>query len=616
MRFFGILFSWLLFFPVFSQSQSVLIQNPYSRDHQVLNGNWHYVVDPYDTGYRNHRNWQPFDQKESTKASAKPYYTNKKPENPSDRVEYDFDRSPTMKVPGDWNHQRDELKYYEGAIWLKTEFKTDIENERRYFLHFGAANYRADVYLNGEKIGFHEGGFSPFAFEVTDKLKEKNFLVVRVENSREKDRVPNLTTDWWNYGGITRDVMLLKLPDTFIEDYHIYLDKDNPSKIRGSVKINSKSGTGSSASVSIPELKLTANITLEDGVGEFTLPAKKVKRWFPERPKLYEVKFSIQSNEVTDRVGFRTIEAKGEDILLNGQSIFLRGISLHEENPMKPGRVSTRAETEMLFNWAQELNCNFIRLAHYPHSEYASRLADEMGFLLWEEVPVYWGIDYENPSTLENAKTQLRELVMRDRNRASVIVWSLANETPVIPSRTDFLKEMKATAVELDNQRLISAALERDETPGLKEMHIPDPFADEVDLLSCNEYVGWYGTTPEYCAEVTWKLEEHDKPFFVSEFGGGALYNYRGDSLQRWTEDYQMYLYREQLKMLRKIPSLRGMTPWILVDFRSPRRNLPGIQDGWNRKGLISDGGQKKQAFYILRDFYEEMEKKYPMKIK
>jgi beta-glucuronidase len=175
---------------------------------------------------------------------------------------------------------------------------------------------------------------------------------------------------------------------------------------------------------------------------------------------------------------------------------------------------------------------------------------------------------------------------------------------------------MKQTAMELDDQRLISAALERDETPGLKEMHIPDPFADEVDLLSCNEYVGWYGTTPEYCAEVTWNLEEHEKPFFVSEFGGGALYNLRGDSLQRWTEDYQIYLYREQLKMLRKIPSLRGMTPWILVDFRSPRRNLPGIQDGWNRKGLISDGGQKKQAFYILKDFYEEMEKEYPMKIK
>lgn len=615
MRFIGYLFSLLFFLPVFSQTESILIQNPHGRAHQVLNGNWHYVIDPYDTGYRNHRNWQPFDHKESTKASAKPYFTNKKPENPSDRVEYDFDKSPTMRVPGDWNHQVDELKYYEGAVWFKTDFNVSLESSERYFLHFGAVNYRADVYLNGEKIGYHEGGFSPFAFEVTEKIQKENFLVVRVENARKKDRVPNLTTDWWNYGGITRDVLLLKLPDSFIEDYHIYLDREEPNLIRGTVKVNAVGEAPPTAEIRIPEAKLNTEINLENGVGAFKLSAKKIKKWYPERPKLYDVEVIIPTDEITDQIGFRTIEARGEDILLNGQSIFLRGISLHEENPMKPGRVSTQGETEMLFDWAEELNCNFIRLAHYPHSEYAARLADEMGFLLWEEVPVYWGIDYENPSTLENAKTQLSELVTRDRNRASVIVWSLANETPVIPSRTDFLKEMKATALDLDDQRLISAALERDETPGLKEMHIPDPFADEVDLLSCNEYVGWYGTTPEYCSQVTWNLEEHDKPFFVSEFGGGALYNYRGDSLERWTEDYQMYLYREQLKMLRKISSLRGMTPWILVDFRSPRRNLPEIQDGWNRKGLISDGGQKKQAFYILKEFYEEMEEKYPLNL-
>lgn len=594
-----------------TSAQDFHLQNPYGRAHTLLNGNWHYVIDPYDTGYRNHRNWKPFDEVETNKASAKPYYTNTIAEAPGDRVEYHFDSSPTMHVPGDWNHQSPALEYYEGAIWLKTDFQAPAEMSDRQFLYFGAANYRADVYLNGEKIGFHEGGFSPFCFEVTGKVLKNNFLIVRVDNQRENGRVPNLTTDWWNYGGLTRDVMLVTTPGVFIKDYYLYLHADN--NIIGMVETSG--GTGM-IEVEIAEAGLRKTIDPSGGKAEFTLPAKNIKRWFPERPKRYTVKISVGDDVITDEIGFRTIEARGEDILLNGQSIFLRGISLHEENPLKAGRVSNSAETKMLFDWAAELNCNFIRLAHYPHSEYAARLADEMGFLLWEEIPVYWGIDYENEATLANAQAQIRELVLRDRNRASVIVWSLANETPVMESRTAFLKSLKNEVLKLDNTRMISAALERDERPELKVMHIPDPFSDEVDLLSCNEYIGWYGSTPEYCREVSWDLTKHNKPFFVSEFGGGALYGHRGDSLERWTEDYQAYLYREQLKMLQQIPSLRGMTPWILVDFRSPRRNLPIIQDGWNRKGLLSNTGFKKQAFDILKAYYDEIEKKYPLKIK
>ncbi|MEM7110730.1 MAG: glycoside hydrolase family 2 TIM barrel-domain containing protein, partial [Bacteroidota bacterium] len=272
-------------------------------------------------------------------------------------------------------------------------------------------------------------------------------------------------------------------------------------------------------------------------------------------------------------------------------------------------------DARMQFGWAKELNCNFVRLAHYPHNENMPRIADEIGLLLWEEIPVYWGIDYENPVAYHQAVNQLKSLVHRDKNRASVIVWSMANETPETEARLEFLKKLRNTALEIDPNRMISAALERDETPGKKEMVIPDPFAEFTDLVSCNEYVGWYGTTPEECAKVTWNIN-FNKPFFISEFGGGALYNYHGDKMDRWTEEYQEYLYIEQLKMLKKIPSLRGMTPWILADFRSPRRNLPEIQDGWNRKGLISDRGFKKKAFYVLKAYYDEIEQSYQYDIK
>lgn len=598
-----------------SWAQEPLLQNAYNRPATLLNGNWKYVVDLYDTGYRNHRNWMPFDEVESTKESARPYYTNKVMENRWDRVEYNFNTSEEIKVPGDWNSQMEKLLYYEGAVWYRTTFDYELANGNELFLYFGAANYQTDVYLNGEKVGQHLGGFDPFNFDITKKLKAKgNSLVVRVDNRREKHRVPNYTTDWWNYGGITRDVKLIEVPETHIQDYMLQLDPKNPSKIKGYVQV--ANGANQRVNLAITEANIAKEVQLDaDGRAIITMDAKNLKKWYPKRPKLYEVVLRVKNDILVDQIGFRTIETKGADILINGQSIFLRGISLHEENPLREGRARSIEDARLLFGWAQELNCNFVRLAHYPHNENMPRLADELGLLLWEEIPVYWGIEYENPIAFNQAKSQLETLIHRDKNRASVIIWSVANETPEVPSRLKFLRDLKEIALSIDDTRFISAALERDEKSTADTIKIPDPFAEDVDIISCNEYIGWYSGLPERCSEVTWELPL-DKPFFVSEFGGGALYNYHGDKLTLWTEDYQKYLYEEQLKMLNKIGTLRGMTPWILVDFRSPRRNLPLIQDGWNRKGLISDGGFKKQAFYVLRDYYNKMEQQYDYTLK
>ncbi|PRX56294.1 glycoside hydrolase family 2 protein [Flagellimonas meridianipacifica] len=596
-------------------SQEPLLQNAYNRPSTLLNGNWKYVIDPYDTGYRNHRNWLPFDRAESTKASAKPYYTDKVIENRWDRVEYNFNTSSEILVPGDWNSQFEKLEYYEGAIWYRTTFDYTIKDDTEVFLYFGAVNYQTNVYLNGEKVGQHSGGFDPFNFEVSDKLKSKdNSLVVRVDNKREKHRVPNYTTDWWNYGGITRDVKLIEVPQTHIQDYQIQLDPNNSDLIKGYVQI--LKGAKQNVTIEIPEAKINETFQLDEmGRAEFQISAKRIKKWYPKRPKLYKVEITCGEDTLLDNIGFRTISTDGPNILLNGKSVFLRGISLHEENPIKVGRANSLEEAQMLFGWAQELNCNFVRLAHYPHNEHMPRLADKLGILLWEEIPVYWGIDYENPEAFAQAKSQLETLVHRDKNRASVIVWSVANETPEVPSRLRFLRDLKKITLAIDDTRFISAALERDEKSTADTVKIPDPFAEDVDMIACNEYIGWYSGLPERCSEVTWELPD-DKPFFVSEFGGGALYNHHGDKLTRWTEEYQEYLYEEQIKMLRKIPTLRGMTPWILADFRSPRRNLPLIQDGWNRKGLISNGGHKKKAFHVLKAYYDEMEEIYDYSIK
>ncbi|MEO0874644.1 MAG: glycoside hydrolase family 2 TIM barrel-domain containing protein, partial [Bacteroidota bacterium] len=229
---------------------------------------------------------------------------------------------------------------------------------------------------------------------------------------------------------------------------------------------------------------------------------------------------------------------------------------------------------------------------------------DEMGILVWEENPVYWTIDWENPATYHNAKNQLSELIARDKNRASVIIWSTANETPNVPARNDFLNKLAAFARSKDETRLISAALEQKDYQGDPTVRtISDPFAEVVDILSFNQYIGWYDGLPEKCQAISWKIDQ-DKPVLISEFGAGAKQGLHGSKNARWTAEYQEYLYEETLGMIDRIDQLQGVSPWILVDFRSPRRVLPVIQDGWNRKGLISEDGKKKKAFFVLRDYY------------
>ncbi|MDQ8184312.1 glycoside hydrolase family 2 TIM barrel-domain containing protein [Pelagicoccus sp. SDUM812002] len=584
------------------------IANVYARGSQTLNGKWRVIVDPYENGFYNHR-LQPYDATEPAYAG---YFLDRTVTDRTALQEYDFDTAQMLTVPGDWNSQDDKLFYYEGSVWYRRTFDFDAtEAQSRQFLHFGAVNYEAHVYLNGRKLGKHVGGFTPFQFEVTDRLQDgQNSLVLMVNNERHKDAVPTLNTDWWNYGGITRDVLLLETPETFVSDFNVTLDSTGEF-----IEITTQlegSQLSQEITVEIPELSLSKSVEANaEGYAELRLPTPPdLQRWSPQSPKLYEVVVSSESDRTEDRIGFRTIEVDGRNILLNGEPIFLRGISIHEENPFRGGRAFGVEDAQLLLGWAKELGCNFARLAHYPHSEHMVRVADEMGILLWEEIPVYWTISWENEETLANARSQLKTLVNRDRNRASVIIWSMANETPISEARTMFLKRLVDDTRELDPTRLISAAMEVHSEPGKGDHKIVnDPFGAYTDILSFNQYVGWYDGLPEKIDRVTWEIGD-EKPVIISEFGAGALQGKRGDALTRFSEDFQADLYSRTVEMLERIPGISGTTPWVLVDFRSPRRPLAGVQDGWNRKGLIGDNGVRKQAFYVLQDYYEKKKEK------
>ena len=581
-------------------AQVSLIQNVDARKTTSLDGEWRSIVDPYNHGF--YHRFQ-LDLKFDGKGLS----------------DYDFDTSPTLRVPGDWNTQRKELMLYEGRVWYRTKFDYDLASGKRLYLHFGAANYIAEVWLNGKRLGMHEGGFTPFEFEISDKIKAKdNSLVVCVDDTRKPNGIPTLNTDWWNYGGLTRSVCLVETTAAFVRDYCLKLSDEKDNIIDGYVQLND-SAAMQDVLLEIPQLKIKQNLSVSSkGRACFSVKAKP-QLWTPDNPKLYDVRITCNGETINDKIGFRRIRTSGNRILLNGKEIFLCGVNLHEESIGDGHRIVTREEDSVLLAKAKELGCNFVRLAHYPYNEEMIRLADEMGLMVWSEIPLYWGIDWKSKQTYALAEQQLEEMISRDRNRCSVIIWSIANETAVNSERTAFLANLAGKARKLDGTRLISAALQNVNKRLSPTVYtVEDPLKDALDIFSFNEYIGWYDAPKEFCDSITWKLDT-DKPVVISEFGGGAKHFTAADNVSNavtecvrnnhrafFNEDNQVELYKHQFTMLRKIPGLAGTIPWVLIDFRSPHRLLEGVQDGYNRKGLYTEKGEKKKAWQVVKDWNDE----------
>ena len=579
-----------------------LVQNINAYESMSLNGEWNYIVDVQEEGYYDYR----------MNPTRWGFFQNAKPRRPEDLIEYDFDKSPTMHIPGDWNTQDPRLFFYEGTVWFKTSFSAVPMQDIRSLLYFGAVNYDCHVYLNGHHVGRHIGGFTPFNYDVSDLIVEgENTLIVKVDNKRHAEDVPTQIFDWWNYGGITRDVKLVKVTPVYLEDYILTLGGGFPadkkarnSEINFSARLNKKE-EGHTVTVEIPELKIKKQFTTDaDGKitsSAFSVQSKKLSLWSPDNPKLYQVFITLDNARYADEIGFRTIATHDKEILLNGQPIFLKGISIHNEKPNGGGRANSVEDARILLSWAKELGCNFVRLAHYPHHEEMVREAERMGILVWSEIPVYWTIAWTNKATYENARQQLTDMISRDHNRANVIIWSIANETPHSNERDTFLGNLAKYARSLDSTRLISMAMEVTGASNYVN-RLNDNMNEFVDVVSFNQYIGWYRDVND-APKMKWEIP-YNKPVIISEFGGGAKYGLHGEKNQRWTEEFQENLYIENLAMIDKIEGLAGTTPWILKDFRSPRRVLPGIQDYYNMKGLVSDKGEKKKAFYVLREWY------------
>ena len=618
-----------------------------SRQITSLNGEWSYIVDPMNNGLPESSFFGGFPKNKTQKTGM-------------ELIEYNFETAAKIQIPGAWNAIDKKLFFYRGPVWLYKKFNYQPKKEAITHLYIEGSNFTTKIFINGSIVGEFEGGYVPFNFDISKYLKDgENILLVQTDNTLNKSSVPTQKTDWWPWGGIVGDVYILETPKKFIQNAYLQLNPEKFSEALFNVEMNQKL-SGQRIVLEIPELQFKDEF-ITNATG-FIRESIKItpQLWSPDDPKLYKVIISTDQEIISDEIGFRSIKVKGQNIYLNNSEIQFKGISMHSEPIGIPGPAFSKEHFQDLLLTAKDLNINFIRAAHYPYTRHLAKVADRLGLMLWEEVPVYWNIDWDNSETLNIATNQITRLVQRDQNRASVVVWSVANETPLSSSRMKFLNTLLSEIEVIDSTRLTTAALlsgseeqfkalvlvlalkgfnsqwvnpqekaifrfilDQANIPIDSELNfsisIDDPLGESVDLISYNEYFGWYyvtfftdqmmiseGTLRKLMFEIMPSIKissVFNKPIHISEFGAGAKYGNHSNKI--WSENYQASLYRHQLEMLSNNPQIKGISPWVFKDFRAMLRPLPGIQDFYNRKGLIDENGNKKEAFDVLADFYE-----------
>jgi beta-glucuronidase len=552
--------------------------NAHGRATIPLNGTWRLTLDPFEEGLR--QRWYLYDDAPSDEWSV-----------PRD---WEWQAGEPAPVPGCWNLLRPELLHYEGAAWYVRDFEAEAPREdEAVLLQFGAAAQRAEVFLNGRHLGGHLGGSTPFSLNATQALQGgRNRLMVLVENLRRPERVPMHHFDWFNYGGLHRSVALLRLPALHVRRFALWLEPGSAFR-RLRLRVWLSAAATGAARLCIPALGLDAPVPVDGGFAEVAIEAAP-PLWSPASPVLHEVELHFGTELLRERIGFREIRAEGTRLLLNGQDLVLCGVCVHEDD-LALGRCTDEADIARRLAHLRELGGNFLRLAHYPHDERVARMCDAAGVLLWSEIPVYWAIDFANPATSADARNQLEELIARDANRASVILWGVGNENADTDARLAFMGGLAAAARAADPSRLVTAAC----LINRERFTIEDRLAEHLDVIGLNEYFGWYEQGFQGLQSLL-ANSAPDKPVLVSETGADARPGHRDPAAPLFSEERQAAFYEGQFAALARVPYVRGIAAWLLYDFRSLRRQTRA-QGGFNRKGVIAeDKATRKLAFAAL----------------
>ncbi len=556
-----------------------------------------------------------------------------------------FDGGEIAAVPASWNDQFNERRDYFGIAWYQTSFSLPWGwRGQRMFVRFNSVNYLAEVWLNGQRLGAHEGGHLPFAFDITEIVRDAdNLLVVRVDGGLAPDRVPpgklagqpgisfgradfpDTSFDFFPYCGIQRPVLLYTTPQDSITDVGVMTEIDGANGVV-SVRIGA-TDDALAARITLSGHGAALSTEAQSGAAALTVPGAAL--WSPETPNLYQLAVELlRGAEVVDRytldIGIRTIRVDGDRLLLNGQPVFLRGFGRHEDFPVV-GKGLLPALIVKDYGLMRWIGANSFRTSHYPYSEQMVQLADQLGFLIIDETPAV-GLFFSDPGLEKrNALCQqyIRELIDRDKNSPSVILWSLANEPHTArpearqayqaqdfiildqPSREAAVAAFKAQAElarALDPTRPVTIVSHEGATEEAWRF---------VDVISLNRYYGWYSEAGQIdvgvarlSREIDLVHERYPGPFILSEFGTDTIPGHHAEPPEMFSEEYQAEFLEKYIAMLERKPFVVGAHIWNLCDFKTAQGVIR--MGAYNYKGVFTRDRRPKLAAHRVRALWRK----------
>ena len=549
-----------------------------------------------------------------------------------------FERLPEPRpiaVPCSWNELFDDARDYLGLAWyLHQTWVPQRWRSGRVFVRVGSANYAAKVWVNGRLMAQHLGGHLPFAADVTEAIAwdRPNVIAIAVENKQLPERVPAgpspagglfsgltggypaTTYDFFPFAGLHRQVVLYSVPSTFIDDVTVITDLEGRD---GIVRVRVEASGGYNGRGKLRLNDSETPLTFRTGTAEATIRVPSARLWRPGDPHLHPMRITLDAGkQVTDayslEVGIRTVGVRGDQLLLNGEPVTLRGFGKHEDFPIN-GRglnVPLLIRDGELLKW---VGANSYRTSHYPYSEEAMQLADRLGLLVIDEIPAV-SLNFNDSEDLVAQRLtqcvqQIEELVARDRNHPSVIMWCVANE-PM--AGTPLRGAAPAAAVDAGMHfftRLLERTRALDPSRPVTLVGVqggPAEWLGLFDVVAINRYYGWYtlGGRLDQAAEALGReLDElhkrFGKPIMLTEFGADTVAGAHSQPDEMWSEEYQVELLRRYLDVAGSRSFVAGVHVWNFADFKTGQGIIR--MSGLNHKGVFTRDRRPKMAAHFLR---------------
>lgn len=552
----------------------------------------------------------------------------------------------TVNIPHTWNSLDpfdDDGTSRRGISWYRKKVVLDRRfSDKRLFVHFEGVGQIADVYINGIFAGQHKGGFTAFTFDITDFVNlgdtpTENLIAVQVNNAHN-EFLPPLSIGYASYGGIYRDVWLVATHALHFDllDHGaqgIFISTPLVSKEKAEVRTKTRIVNDASKiqhfevvhtlydqnMVEIKKINKTNTLQPKSYV-DMVLDFDEVlnpQLWSPDSPDLYQVKSELKIDGATvdsqvNNIGFRWFSFDPNDgFLLNGEKLVLKGTNRHQDFKNKGDALSSGDHYRDL-KLIKDMGCNFLRLAHYPQAREILDLADKMGLLIWEEVPV---VNYINtaPEFLENSKQMVREMIRQHYNHPSIVIWGSMNEVLLWSNKAERIQIQEDTAYlkKVREYALLMDALVREEDPSrttTMAMHISDDYekyglSSIPQLSGFNIYDGWYSGVPEEFKSTIDAIHfrQPKQPIFISEYGAEADNRVNSENPVRldFTGQYQRYYHEIYLRQINQMPYLAGTAIWNQFDFSQP--NVGGVSNNMNQKGMVTWDRKPKDSYYLYK---------------